>query len=327
MLNFFCTYFDSNYIDRGLCLWQSLHRFQQSAHLFVCCLDQRSYDVLSALNLQGVTADLLENVESRYPELSELREARSKVEYIFTLTPSWVRYVFEAHPSIDQLTYVDSDLLFFADPQPLFEEFAKKNGHVAIIAHRFTPSLQHLSIYGTYNVGWVTFKRSSEAWTCLLDWQQKCMAWCHDYVDGDRFADQKYLDAWPTQHQGVIVLDHPGANVALWNLQAGTIRRKRGRIEVYGRELIFYHFHGLSQIGRRTFFTNTRIYDTTLDSVVRHTVYGRYMAALRSQQRKLRSSGIRPLIRYKHSKDDIAFAKRNPLSGLFLYSVLGIAFP
>ncbi len=61
--------------------------------------------------------------------------------------------------------------------------------------------------------------------------------------------------------------------------------------------------------------------------MVRHAVYGAYMAALRKMQRRLRRSEVRPLIRYKHSKDDIAFAKRNPFSGLFLCSVLGTALP
>ena len=323
----FCTYFDSNYLDRGLCLWDSLRRYQHDAHLFVCCLDDKSIDVLKALAIPGITAIPLSQVEAAFPELEAAKASRSRVEYYFTITPTWVRFVLDGFADINNLTYVDSDLLFFSTPQPLFDEFDRKNGHVAIIAHRFTPSLQHLAIYGTYNVGWLTFRKSAEAYGCLLDWQAKCNEWCFDHVEGDRFADQKYLDAWPHQHPGIVVLDHPGANVALWNLERNSVRRHKRQLTVHGRPLIFYHFHGLSQINSRTFFTNTRIYDVSLNFIVRHSVYGAYMTLLRSRQRRLRQSEIRPLLRYKHTDVDVKFAKRHPFFGLFLFSIFGTALP
>ena len=84
--------------------------------------------------------------------------------------------------------------------------------------------------------------------------------------------------------------------------------------------LVFYHFHGLSQISKRFFFTNARMYAVDLDRVTRRHIYGRYMRMLRSAQEILKSSDIEPLIRYPHSRDDVKAALRSPLSGNFLLS-------
>ena len=209
----------------------------------------------------------------------------------------------------------------------MFQEISNNDGHVAIIAHRFPERLHHLAIYGTYNVGWVSFRRTSPALACLYEWQHKCFEWCHDHVDGDRFADQKYLDAWPSKHEGVVVLEHSGANVALWNLESEAIKSSGNQIKIANEKLIFYHFHGLSQIGPRTFFTSSRMYGLTIDAVVRHRIYGPYMSALRKAQSILRRSEVHPLRRYKHSGADVAYAKRHPFSGLFLYSIFGTSVP
>lgn len=324
-MNVFCTYFDSNYLDRGLCLWRSLTQLRPDARLFVCCLDHTAYDVMQQLSPTGTTIVPLAAIEGRYEELVEAKATRSRIEYYFTLTPSWIRFVLETCVESDTVTYLDSDLLFFADPQPLFEEMERRSGAIAIIPHRFTAKLEAAKIHGLYNVGWITFSRHGQE--CLLEWQRQCIDWCYDRVDGERFADQKYLDAWPQRYDRVVVLEHKGANVALWNLEPRTVQRRGDRFTVYGQDLIFYHFHGLSQIGDRTFFTNARTYGVNLDRIVRHDVYGRYITMLRQEQRRLRRDDVQPLIRYKHRPDDLAFAQRHPFCGLFLYNAFGLALP
>lgn len=319
-LRTFCTYFDSKYLDRGLCLWSSLAKFYASFQLFVCCFDAKAFETLTALGLPGVVPIPLDDVETAYPELVAVKPTRSRAEYFFTATPSWIRYVLDTNTPLDQVTYLDSDLLFFSSPEILFDAMAAKQANVGIIAHRFTPALQHLSVYGTYNVGWVTFRREGCGMTCLLDWQSRCIEWCFDELDGDRFADQKYLDAWPSTYNDVLVLDHEGANVALWNLERGSAVKRGQTIGIRDAPLIFYHFHGLSQVSKRVFFTNAKLYCLELDSITRKHVYGRYMLMLRSAQEILKSADIEPLIRYPHSRDDVKAAVRSPLSGNFLLS-------
>ena len=46
---------------------------------------------------------------------------RSPVEYLWTSTPALPLYMFSAHPELDEVTYLDADLMFFSDPQALLE--------------------------------------------------------------------------------------------------------------------------------------------------------------------------------------------------------------
>ena len=50
----YCTYFDHNYLSRGLALYHSLQRHAPGARLWVLCLSERCFDVLqqSALPFQ-----------------------------------------------------------------------------------------------------------------------------------------------------------------------------------------------------------------------------------------------------------------------------------
>lgn len=323
----YCTYFDSNFIDRGLCLWSSLSEHSPGAKLYVCCLDDKVFDVLTSLQIAGVTPVRLSDVEALYPDLAGAKANRSHFEYYFTITPSWIKYLFDTKHDLDEITYLDGDLYFFSNPEPLFDDLNRRGGEVSIIAHRFTDALQDREAYGTYNVGWLTFKRVPNALQCLADWQRQCIEWCYDYVDGDRFADQKYLNAWPSTYQGVVVLDHPGANVALWNLRAGTIAKQGNHLLVDGQPLIFYHFHALSQISEATFFTNFTSYHAPFDRIVRSDIYAPYIAALKAAQRRLETINIRPLIRYKHSFRDIRYALLHPFSGLFMFHVADRVIP
>src|SRR5207237_1146927 len=80
--------------------------------------------------------------------------------------------------------------------EPLFEEMQAKS--IAIIAHRFSDAFRKWEWNGIYNVGWVTFRRDDNALSCLRWWREQCIEWCYDRIEDNRFADQKYLDDWPT---------------------------------------------------------------------------------------------------------------------------------
>ena len=62
-MNHFCTYFDHCYLPRGLALYQSLKQHCSSFQLWVLCLNQACYDVLSQLNLPDINLIALEDFE------------------------------------------------------------------------------------------------------------------------------------------------------------------------------------------------------------------------------------------------------------------------
>ncbi len=256
----YCTYFDRNYLSRALCLHQSLRARGGQFRLYALCFDAESIEILGRIGLPEVLAISLDDLLQGDPALSRARSTRSTVEFYFTVTPSLPLYVLDHFPDVDRVTYVDADLYYFDDPERVFDEV--HHASIAIIAHGFPPALASRVIYGKYNVGWVSFNRDAEAVECLTRWREQCLDWCYDRVEEGRFADQKYLDDWPDRFKSVVVLEHPGANLAPWNLGARRLTETDGRVEVDGRPLLFFHFHGLRHSAPRVWNTRLRVSGT-----------------------------------------------------------------
>jgi hypothetical protein len=144
---------------------------------------------------------------------------------------------------VDLVTYLDADLYFFGSPEPLFDEMGEC--FILIVPHRHAPEFSDAVRFGRYNVGFLSFRRSPVADACLRHWRNQCLEWCHDRCENGRFADQKYLDEWPTRFQGVCEVAHRGANVAPWNLSGYRVEIRREGVTMDGDPLLFYHFEGM----------------------------------------------------------------------------------
>jgi len=295
LTRYFCTYFDRNYLPRGLALYRSLQRHCPGFQLWVLCMDRVCYDALTVLGLPGLQAIALDDYEQGDKDLLQAKQNRTLIEYYFTCSPSLPLFILNHDPRVDLITYLDADLFFFADPTPIYEELAERS--IGIIGHRFPTSLQNLERYGIYNVGWVSFRRDAHALACLHWWRERCLEWCYDRYEDGRFADQKYLDDWPSRFQRVAVLQHKGANLAPWNLANYTIRANGDRVLVDEDPLIFFHFHRLRQIEGWVYDPRLVDYKTKASTVVRRNIYAPYIRMLAETAQHmppaLRRNGLR----------------------------------
>jgi hypothetical protein len=276
-MRYFCTYFDQHYLLRGLALHHSLMQHCPEFQLWILCMDGDCYDVLTRMDLPQVRLISMTEIEGQFPALLEAKKGRKKVEYYFTCTPALPLYVLNQDPDVDAITYLDADLYFFADPAPLYEEIADHS--IAIIEHRFPAELSHLAEHGIYNVGFLFFRRDVNGLACLGRWLEQCLDWCYDRVEGNRYADQKYLDDWPGRFEKLVVLQHKGANLAPWNLAKYTITFRSGHCFVDGQPLIFFHFHGLKRVGNWLYEPNLARYNVNRSGAVSR-IYKPYIKAI-----------------------------------------------
>jgi len=275
----FCTYFDQHYLSRGLALYRSLRDHCPEFKLWVLCMDGTSYRILMGLRLPSMHPIALEEFERDDEPLRLAKTNRSRIEYYFTCTPSLPLYILNNRPEVELITYLDADLFFFASPAPLFEEM--KEGSVAIIGHRFSPNLKGMERHGIYNVGWLSFRRDANGLACLHWWRDRCIEWCYDRLENGQFADQKYLDDWPSRFQNVVVLEHKGANVALWNLGNYHLSYQNGNmVKVDEQPLIFFHFHYLQKITSLWYNPRWESYGVTPSTLLRRRVYAPYIKTL-----------------------------------------------
>jgi SAM-dependent methyltransferase len=239
----FCTLFDANYLPRGLALYRSLERVCPDFRLWIFCMDEPTRRVLEALELPAATLVSLSELEEHDAALLSIRSTRTAVEYCWTATPSVCKYVLET-TDVDAVTYVDADVFFFSDPQPLFDELG--DDAVMIVPHRYAPQYRHKEPEtGTFNVQWLTFKRDPDALATLEWWHERCIEWCYHRWEDGKIGDQGYLNDFQRLFDRVHVLEHPGGGLAPWNVSAYRLGERDGLAQVDGKPLVFYHHHSL----------------------------------------------------------------------------------
>ncbi|MCP3964753.1 MAG: glycosyl transferase [Lentisphaerae bacterium] len=242
-MKYFCTYFDSNYLPQAIALYHSLCKQDFKFKLFVVCLNDKSYDVLNTLKIENIHPLKLAEVEAFDPEFAECRGNRSIVEFYFTLSPVMPLYIFDKFGEVDILGYLDADLLFYSSPQPLYEELGDNS--ILIIEHRFPEAIKYREKFGRFNVQFQLYRRDNNGIKCLKWWREKCIEWCYDVVEKNRFADQKYLNLWPELFDKVVVSKLKGAGLSPWNWYNYEISTEKNRkVMIDDENLIFYHFQG-----------------------------------------------------------------------------------
>ena len=283
----FCTYFDRNYLVRGLTLYRSLMEHASPFNLYVLCFDDFTFNSLQRLNRTNLIPVALSSLEEGDAALVETKKNRSRVEYFFTCSPSLPLYIFRRYPGIELLTYVDADLLFFSSPEPIYSALGDKS--ILIIGHKFPPRLKRFESFGVFNVGFLSFRKDGPGLECLRSWREQCLEWCFDRVEPGRFADQKYLDTWPARFDPhVVIPGHKGANVAPWNWMNYGIREENGQVEIDGEPLIFYHFAGMKILNR--WLCNPGLSHYGHGSfALRRYIYRPYLMAVRETNKWLRS--------------------------------------
>lgn len=244
----FCTYFDKNYLLRGLALYRSLLENCNDFQLWILCFDEQSHSLLKKLNLDKVRLIQLYDFEDE--KLLVVKKTRSAVEYYWTCTPSLLLYILKNNSHLDSITYLDADLFFYNSVGSIFNELGDSS--IMIIAHNFSKDQEwREKTSGKYNVGMVYFKNDYDASECLNWWRKKCLEWCYGRYDNGKLGDQLYLNDWPERFKNVYILKNLGADVASWNVRNYNFYKTDEKIFLKDKKsgdifpLIFYHFHGV----------------------------------------------------------------------------------
>jgi hypothetical protein len=269
---------------------RSLRRFEPNSPVWVLCLDKLCFDLMTQVNEPNVHLVSREEFEQGDAALEAARKNRSLVEYYFTCTPSLVGYVLQRAAIGDSVTYLDADLFFFSNPAPLHEELG--GGAVSIVSHRFTEALKDRERYGKYNVGWLTFRNDARGRAVQEWWRDRCNEWCFDRLEGDRFADQKYLERFSELFPGTVELNHEGANVAPWNIGKYDVTNRNAAVFVGEHRLVFFHFHGLKEIGQLAYRVPHHAYRAPFGYEMRKSIYRPYVRELANISRELRAHGL-----------------------------------
>ena len=285
----FVTLFNILFLPQGLALHMSMERHVREYMLWILCVDDETYKVLGHLDLPNVRRLKLSDLET--PELLDVKPGRTIGEYCWTLTPFAPRFVFETDSSVKRVTYIDADLWFRKQPEPIFNELDASGKYILITDHAYAPEYDQSATSGQYCVQFMTFKlnrgEAVRKW-----WEERCVDWCFARYEEGKFGDQKYLDDWPERFGDLVhVLRNKELALAPWNASRFP----------YG-SAVFYHFHGLRLVSE----FQAEIGNYFLPDGLKHNIYLPYCSDLRNALQQLEKVGVT----FQSQTDSIGFAKR-----------------
>jgi hypothetical protein len=268
----YVTLFDSLFLPQGLALQTSMERFAGDYQLWVLCVDDETYEILTNLNLPNVRLLLLSELETE--ELQKVKSTRTIGEYCWTLTPFAPRFVFESDTSVERVTYIDADVWFLGSPAPIFRELDSSGKSILITDHAYAPEFDQSATSGRYCVQFMPFRRDGSEHIRKW-WEDRCIEWCYGRLEAGKFGDQKYLDDWAVRFaESVHVLQDKELMLAPWNATRFP----------YGSALL-YHFHGLRIVSS----VYVEIGNYPVPRVVMDNVYRPYLVDLRTAIMSLES--------------------------------------
>ena len=278
-----CTYFSGRYAARALVMLRSLCERVEDAEVWALALDARAL-ALTTRAPQTVRFVALAELLDASPALAAARAPGTPERgWLMTIKPAWLAFVVARMPPGEALTYVDADMTFLDSPAAVLDEVA--GASVVLSPQRFSIGAAPELFWGRFNAGWLGVRRDDTARAFLEAWQSDCRGRMTP-----EYSNQKFLDRVPATYPDVRVLDHPGVNVAHWNVAGVRITESEGRVLADGRPLVAYHMAGLFPLlfGRCATGLSGRVLGGTL----RDRVYTPYLRRLRSVAAEL---GVAPV--------------------------------
>jgi len=277
-MRYYCTSLDSPRLDQGLALHRSLVTHGGEFELTILTLDDGATAAMRKKSPACVNLLPLAELLTAHPALATAQADRTAAEFHATCRSWLMRHLLPHIPAGELLTHLGAQLFFFADPAPLFQQIGSAS--MALAPFRYAPAVTYLDTYGKFNPSWVSLRHDATGMKCARDWAENCLAWCFDLLEPERYAEKKYLNAWPTRYPGTVQLDGPGTMAAPWSIGGQTLLVKQQRPLLDGQPLICFEFAGLTHLDRGLYDAGLERYDVTLTSELRAFIYQPYLRQL-----------------------------------------------
>lgn len=244
-----CT---NNYLPKARVLGNSLKKFHPDLQFHLVLCDQ----IIDQFNLENEPFDSLISIEQLpIPNFKSWVFKHNLVEMCTAVKGLSFLEIFKRY-HCDNVIYFDPDIAIFEPLNELLENF--NHGSILLTPHQLEPEKTNDMVidneicflrYGTFNLGFLGVKNSSEGIKFLQWWSSRCLNFCYDDPAYGLYTDQRSIDLVPSFFSDIAILRGPGYNVANWNLShrhiTGDVKTK---ILVNGQPLIFYHFSNAQAI-------------------------------------------------------------------------------
>lgn len=152
------------------------------------------------------------------------------------------------HTSHSEWAFVDPDISVHGSLEPLFAEL--QGGATGLYTPHcldpvpeelVEPAETALLQLGVYNGGFLALRRCEET-RAFVDWFTSRLETLGLFKEKGMNCDQLWLNFLPQYFPSMKCSQHPGANVAYWNIHERAISGRAGSYRANGEQLLFVHF-------------------------------------------------------------------------------------
>lgn len=249
----FCMVVSRTRLIQAIACFLSLYKTMDDFKVYILCVDEKCYEFLKEINLDKI--ELVTIDELNREDLLEIKATRKLNQYCWTLKPGFIKHIFTLDDSIIRVTYIDSDLFFYQNPNVIFENqpdasVLLSSGEIFLpmYSKEFNHTMQTLT--GNFNSGFISFKKDINGLQCVNWWDKMCVDSCTSNPEDNKFGDQKYLDDMPFLFNNVYEITTQGINIGHWNYLKYKFTVLNDNVLVNNNKLIFYHFSGFRIISK-----------------------------------------------------------------------------
>ncbi|MDI9218450.1 hypothetical protein [Clostridium tertium] len=249
----FCMVVSRTRLIQAIACFLSLYKTMDNFKVYILCVDEKCYEFFKEINLDEIELVIIDELNRE--DLLEIKASRKLNQYCWTLKPGFIKHIFTLDDSINRVTYIDSDLFFYQNPNIIFENqpdasVLLSSGEIFLpmYSKEFNQTMQNLT--GNFNSGFISFKRDINGLECVNWWDKMCVDSCTSNPEDNKFGDQKYLDDMPFLFNNVYEITTQGINIGHWNYLKYKFTVSNDNVLVNNNKLIFYHFSGFRIISK-----------------------------------------------------------------------------
>ncbi|WP_195431204.1 hypothetical protein [Clostridium sp. D46t1_190503_E9] len=249
----FCMVVSRTRLIQAIACFLSLYKNMDNFKVYILCADEKCYEFLKEINIDKIVLVTIDELNRE--DLLSIKSSRKLNQYCWTLKPGFIKHIFTLDDSINRVTYIDSDLFFYQNPNIIFENqpdasVLLSSGEIFLpmYSKEFNQTMQNLT--GNFNSGFISFKRDINGLECVNWWDKMCVDSCTSNPEDNKFGDQKYLDDMPFLFNNVYEITTQGINIGHWNYLKYKFTVSNDNVLVNNNKLIFYHFSGFRIISK-----------------------------------------------------------------------------
>jgi len=288
-LNFITTYFDDNYLHKGLSLIESIINDDTLSNYQILILylgDLDLTDLRKIFTNKRIHIINETDLNKYFPRLKIAKLNRTLIEYYFTITPFLIKFTLEQKCEKNSFCfYLDADTFVFKT-ENRFNSILK-TCDIALSPHNFNKIGEKIYIkYGKYNVGLIGVRNNPMGQSFSTWWANSCFDWCKDFVLDGKFADQGYLNDVPKLFNNVKIINELGLIAGPWNISSNKVSSQLNEIYIDGYKLGLFHFHGLKKINN-FYSTGELLYGNFTNAIIKNLIYKKYIEIIEKNYKKL----------------------------------------